>query len=1282
METSSTRPSNRSLAFSFSRSITRALIALALLAALAGTRAAAQATSGVTGIVTDPSDAVMTGVAVSLTNAHTGFAADTKTNDQGIYQFTVVPPGEGYELAFSADGFKKLTLAAVSLGIGVIETRNAQMQIGETVQQVEVTVAGESTLNTEDASIGNVIQQNQVAQLPIQARLNASVLLQLQPGVQAEGSSDQYGSVTGARADQQTITMDGLDVTDEVGGFAFDTIGAAPIDSIQEVRTIVGNADSSYGRASSAQVDLSTKPGTNTFHGNLREYNRNTDFAANSFFNNLTDVARPVLIRNQFGGDLGGPIMKNKLFFFFDYDGLRQTAPSQQVRSVPVDAVRGGGLNYIYSGNDSSGQLCTGAARLNTDPSCIVTLTPAQVTAMDPALMGADPALVSLFSSRYPEPNFPSGGDGINTEGFLFDAPDKLRDNTFIGRVDYNLSTKHQIFARGTWDRDNGDESVQQFPGDPEALSSFINHNRSFVVGWTYSISSTMVNKLYAGLTRSVEFFPADYAPTAPNDFGFGYYTSLSSPYGGFGGQGRKVGIPEVRDEFSWEKGHHRLEFGGDMRFIRYFSELTNSTNFVTIGLQANFANLDASLRPADINSDHGAQQEWDGMFTSVLGSISGVSSNFYYDKAGNPLALGSSALRNYVSNDMGFYGQDTWHITSDLTFSYGLRWEYHGVPYEANGYESTGDLSPQALFGPRLANAAAGINGNGAAPIMSIGLAGPANNAPGYYKPDYKDFAPKIGLAYSPSFNHGILGTLFGDRKTSFRAGAGIAYDRVLNTLEFELDQFNFLFSALGVPAVYGDSADPETSLMTNPRFTSLSSAPAPTATPIPHPYTPNVDSSGNPIGLAELGGFPGFFNFDPNLKNPYAITASFGLQRELPGNFILEADYLGHFGRRLPAIGDAAQQVNFKDPTSGQYLNDAFGAVQTQLQAGTDPTAVTAQPWFENQVGAAVAANYGGAACTDFGFGNCTQLAAYETDSYLPYGDLSSTDLVLSAYGLLLPNTGLLAQTGSAGYIGNYSASSYNALILVVRKKLSNNLQFDFDYAFAHSIDNVSDINNSFVDFQASANGLVCDLRNLRTCRASSDFDARHTISANYVYNLPIGRGQRFLNSAPKWVDEIVGGWGTSGIITWHSGFALNTGTGTYPIDFTMSAPAVYVGPASNLKEKITVDQQTQQVQFFASQTNALNAFTYPFGGGTGNRNALRGPNYSNTDMGLFKYFTMPWSDNQKLQFRADAFNVFNNVSFAAPGTSINSPNSFGVITSQENSPRVLQVALRYEF
>ncbi len=309
----------------------------------------------------------------------------------------------------------------------------------------------------------------------------------------------------------------------------------------------------------------------------------------------------------------------------------------------------------------------------------------------------------------------------------------------------------------------------------------------------------------------------------------------------------------------------------------------------------------------------------------------------------------------------------------------------------------------------------------------------------------------------------------------------------------------------------------------------------------------------------------------------------------------------------------------------------------------------------------------------------GNCTQLAAQLASSYFPVGDLSSTILTLAQTGVLAPNTGLYAQTGASGYIGNFSSSNYNGLLLSVRKKASNNLTFDFNYAFAHSIDNVSEINNSFVDFTASGAGLVCDLRNLRICRASSDFDARHTFSVNYVYTLPIGKGQKFLGGAPAWLNYIVGGWGTSGIISWHSGYPFSINSNTFPINFTQSAPAVFVGPNSAVKQQI--HQEDGTVQFFASQNNANNAFAYPFGGDTGTRNAVTGPNFSNVDMGLFKNFAMPWSDHQRLQFRTDAFNVFNNVSFAPPSNGLNSA-SFGIINAQQNAPRVLQVALRFDF
>ena len=212
-----------------------------------------------------------------------------------------------------------------------------------------------------------------------------------------------------------------------------------------------------------------------------------------------------------------------------------------------------------------------------------------------------------------------------------------------------------------------------------------------------------------------------------------------------------------------------------------------------------------------------------------------------------------------------------------------------------------------------------------------------------------------------------------------------------------------------------------------------------------------------------------------------------------------MVEVNYYGRLGRKLIAVGDAAQTLNFKDAASGQFLKDAFGKLQAQVQQGAP---ITPQPWFENQMTAA------GFPCSP----NCTAIVGNFFSNFVAAGDLSSTILELAENGVLNPNVALYAQTGANGYIGNYSSSSYNALLGSLRKRYSNNLQLDIDYSYSHSIDNQSNITNNTNQFSFNGQGLICDLTNLRTCRADSLFDARHIISANYVYDLPFGRGATF--------------------------------------------------------------------------------------------------------------------------------------------------------------------------
>src|SRR6202163_3954096 len=204
-------------------------------------------------------------------------------------------------------------------------------------------------------------------------------------------------------------------------------------------------------------------------------------------------------------------------------------------------------------------------------------------------------------------------------------------------------------------------------------------------------------------------------------------------------------------------------------------------------------------------------------------------------------------------------------------------------------------------------------------------------------------------------------------------------------------------------------------------------------------------------------------------------------------------------------------------------------------------------------------------------FPFSTCTEFVGAGLSNFVQVGDLSSTILVLDQLGLLRPNVALYAQTGANGYIGNYSASNYNAMLMSVRKRYSNNLLIDFDYSYSHSTDNQSNITNDTNQFTFSGQGLICDLTDLRTCRADSLFDARHIVSANYVYDLPFGKGQKFLGNTSGWVNTLLGGWSTSGILSYRTGFPFTTHTGTFPINFTQDAPAVFDGDQQAVRQGI---------------------------------------------------------------------------------------------------------------
>jgi len=1235
-----------------------------------------QQVSSVTGLVTDRSGGSIPGTEVELTDTRTNAVLTTQTDDMGIYLFLNVRPGPGYALTFSAPNFQTLTISNVSLGVGTTETHNAILEIGAQSTTIVVEAKGEATLNTVDASIGNVIENRRIIDLPVQIRANPAALLSLQPGVVGNNigttSSNRVGSVTGARADQGNITVDGIDANDQATGQAFVTVGNAPIDSIEEFRTVSAFPGADQGRSSGAQIEMVTKSGTNDFHGSLREYHRNTVTTANDYFNNKSGIEKPKLIRNQFGASLGGPIVKDKLFFFFDYEGRRDAREISYVRTVPLSHVLTGSLAYI---NNNPG--CSDDSRIDTTPECISYLTPQQVAALDPQGIGVNSAMLNFLKERYPAANDLSGGDGVNTGFFRFNSPNSRGDNMYTTRIDYSLTSNQQVFGRLAITRASYTDTVnsvaQQFPDDPETAKIQLN-GYSYVVGHTWSINAGMINRLTVGVSRDSSAFPNFYQPTFPIMWDWGQRTDdtdstssatpdqLSAPYIDFSYQDRQIPVPTFKNDFSWIRGSHTMEFGGLFKPIRQKSNMINDFNFVTVGLGGYTDALDPTLRPDNIFDSTVATDQWDYAFALALGRIASVDRIFNYDRSGQAFPAGTGKNRNFHYNEFELYWQDAWKARRDLTMTYGLRWQYYSPPFEGDGFQATNDVDMWNLFNIRRQNAEAGVSGNTAEPFLRYDLGGSANNARGYYEPDLNNFSPRLSFAYNPSFTNGFMGKLFGDRKTVLRAGGSVVYDRIGGALTFIQDQVSYLFD--NTASAYFGALDPTEALLYDPRFTGINNLPYENQAPvISRPFTPYVD------GDFPYGNMVGQFNYalDQNFRTPYSITYGIGIQRELPGNFILDLSYVGRQGRKLFAQADAAQTLNFKDAASGQYLFSAFNGLKAQIDAGTSSAQITAQPWFENQMSSAL-----GVPCEDIWGVSCTRVIRGYFSSLVRIGDLSDTIQALYGNDLLNANVGLSSQFSTNLYNTNLGSSSYNGMLLSLRKRYSQNLQFDFNYTLSHSMDNQSSVVNTVYS------GLVCDMTDLRVCRGNSDFDITHLFNSNWVYDLPLGKGQRFFGGASTVADHIIGGWAVTGIFSARSGLPFSATTGSYPVSFVVNSPAAL---KSNAVPTGNIDTSGSSIQFFEDATAARDAFRNPNGGEIGNRNVLRGPSFWNVDLTIKKTFKMPYAEEHLLKFQCDMFNAFNHNSFNLPSANINS-SSFGRISSSASTARVVQFALRYEF
>src|SRR5579863_7779020 len=461
------------------------------------------ATTSLHGTVYDPKGAVVSGSSLTLANPATGFQRTTKSDAQGGYQFLELPPAT-YKLTITAAGFATVEETGIELLVNTPGSVNVNMQVAGGTVTVEV--AGTAPMvNTVNAALGHAFGEEQIADLPFEGR-DPTGILSLQPGVVFTGNSakissasdSRNGSVNGARSDQTNVSLDGVDNNDQTQGLAFTGALRATLDSLQEFRVTTSNATADAGRSSGGQVALVTKSGTNNIHGTTYWYYRPPFGAANDWFNKSAELSEGLpnkpafLLRNTFGATFGGPIQKNRLFYFLAYEGQRTRESQQVTRVVPSAGLRNGSLTY----------LCT------QDPTCpaggTFTLTPTDLAKMDPNCStlgtcplgpGANPAVMQIFQ-QYPQSNTNSVGDGLDFQGFTFSSPLPGKLDTYVAKIDYNLTANgnHQVFVRGGLMNDRGASSSDptsqtgtggsEFPGQPSNITH-LNNTKGLIAGYT-----------------------------------------------------------------------------------------------------------------------------------------------------------------------------------------------------------------------------------------------------------------------------------------------------------------------------------------------------------------------------------------------------------------------------------------------------------------------------------------------------------------------------------------------------------------------------------------------------------------------------------------------------------------------------------------------------------------------------------------------------------------------------------------------------------------------------
>ncbi len=1173
-------------------------------------------TASIHGTVTDPNGAVLPNVGVTALNTSTGISNTQKTDNKGFFVFPDLHIGGPYSITVEDQGFERFTTTGIMLDLSSAREIDARLQIGTSSQTVEVNSTAVQ-VESSDVQLKDVIGSQQIEELPTLGR-DAVQLQKTAPGTVEASDREATFSTNGSQTQENSYLVDGTDIND----FLLNQPGIiVNPDALAEVNVITSTIDPEFSRNSGAIVDEALKSGTNQLHGDGFEFYRDTFLNANPYLATI----KPEFHQNVFGGTLGGPIRQNHAFFFVAYQGLRNRSGQPTRTPVFSPGQRGGDFsadveqfssNPIPFPNGIQGPdgLCPQGTPWN---SCF---PDAQVPVSD-----FDQIANNLLNKYVPPYTLYDSSSGIYYDSF--NAANTSNDDQGIIRVDDKLTSKDTLWASTIFD---SNPAVNTLPlpstestGTGATLPGFAadnsSHTKIFNASWTHVFNSTTLNELRAGYFRFnyAELEPAASTLAAPSSFGFNIIPQDAAagalPFinvNGYFALGFSTNGPQPRkdqnytyvDNFSKVVGNHDLKFGAEVERFGISNPFysNNSGNFF-------FNNNSAVYTTGDSAAD----------FLLGIPATYSQGSGFFVDVR---------AAQYYA------YAQDHWKATNTLSLAYGIGYDVE-TPYEDLQYKGVG----VTCWTP--SNAESKVFPNAPPGLLYPG--DPGCNKNGSPTTHWDHFSPRVGFAWSPNVNLGVLTGDPGQRAFVIRGGFGLYWNRVQGEgAQVNSNDPPFSENSVGAAALGGNPS------FANP-FADIAGNPGASFPGNPFPYV--VPTPGPSVSFMSL--YPlEMDNLTSEVDIPYTYNFNLNIQRSLPGNMVLTVGYVGSLGRKLIRAreGDPITQQGHDD-----CLNGTGSSTPITLFEGPNPQTFT-----------------------------CLQLAGSQS-LFFPGEKLQPGTVPGTQIPGVFPNGEPYYL--SIGGMHTSGSSGYNSLQVLLQKAMSHGLYFTLAYTWSHALDNSSSLEDSV----ANGYGVNYVPGFTHLSYGDSVYDARQRLVGTYNYGIPLPKGMRDVS----FVRTLLGDWHLSGITALQSGFPVTVYDGgvynsLYCDQFSfVNCPDVPVTSSFHIK---TENPRNSGHYWFNTGTFSQE----PIGTfGNVKRNFFHGPGFNYSNFEVYKNIPVGGSDSPRyLQLRLEAYNAFNHANFANPSGNFGAgPTVFGVITSVDqpvNSggdpqpARAIQIAGKFYF